>query len=205
MFLMIENPGVAPVESYTTIGLSTARGRADQIGQFGSGTKQAITLLLRKGIAVFVYLGNQKRLEFKVMKETIVDATGEKVACHRVVYRINKGAWKSTSWTLDMGSQDWDHVNMALREFVSNALDAVSRIKKLKERPQWAKGNLPEKETPDRVNIELTDNKRAKEGVTRVLLGRRGNPRYTVSRILEMEMGLEMGARITSSWTTVFC
>ena len=45
MFLMIANNGVAPVQSFTVLGVSTARGNSDKIGQFGSGAKHGLSLI----------------------------------------------------------------------------------------------------------------------------------------------------------------
>ena len=47
MFLRIQNPGVAPVEGFTLLGVSTTRdcGVEGAIGQFGSGNKHAINVL----------------------------------------------------------------------------------------------------------------------------------------------------------------
>ena len=52
MYLLVQNPGVAPVEGYTLLGVSTTRncGVAGTIGQFGSGAKHAINTLLRAGL-----------------------------------------------------------------------------------------------------------------------------------------------------------
>ena len=46
MFLCIQNPGVAPVEGFTLLGVSTTRdcGVEGTIGQFGSGNKHAINV-----------------------------------------------------------------------------------------------------------------------------------------------------------------
>ena len=52
MFLCVQNPGVAPVEGFTLLGVSTTRdcGVDGAIGQFGSGNKHAINVLLRAGL-----------------------------------------------------------------------------------------------------------------------------------------------------------
>ena len=54
MFLLVQNPGVAPVEGFTLLGVSTTRdcGVEGAIGQFGSGNKHAINVLLRAGLKV---------------------------------------------------------------------------------------------------------------------------------------------------------
>lgn len=141
MFLMIENEGVAPVESYTKLGVSTARG-SDKIGQFGTGNKHAILVCLRKGINPFIYCGRDK-LEFstapKIMGTKVYD---------EVQYSCNNKKMQDLNWSTDFGSIDWsEDMSMALREFVSNALDQTENI-----------------------NMELVEKPRAKSGYTRVFI-----------------------------------
>jgi hypothetical protein len=72
MYLLVQNPGVAPVEGYTLLGVSTTRncGVAGTIGQFGSGAKHAINTLLRVGLKLLIYCG-KTRLEFATREETV--------------------------------------------------------------------------------------------------------------------------------------
>ena len=72
--LLIQNPGAAPVEGYTLLGVSTTRncGVAGTIGQFGSGAKHAINTLLRAGLKLLIYCG-KTRLEFATRDDTIND------------------------------------------------------------------------------------------------------------------------------------
>jgi hypothetical protein len=65
MQLLIQNPGVSPIEGFLLLGVSMTRdcGVEGTIGQFGSGTKHAINVLLRAGLKVVVYCG-KTRLEF---------------------------------------------------------------------------------------------------------------------------------------------
>jgi hypothetical protein len=74
MYLMIQNVGVAPVEGYTVLGVSTTRdcGKANAIGQFGSGGKHSVNLLLRNGLPPVVFCGGL-RLEFYVVPEKVDD------------------------------------------------------------------------------------------------------------------------------------
>ena len=78
-YLLISNVGVAPVEGYTLLGMSTTRdcGVEGAIGMFGSGTKHAINLLLRLGITFWIYCG-LTRLEFFTEEEEINDGLGIK-------------------------------------------------------------------------------------------------------------------------------
>ena len=71
---MIQNAGVAPIEAYTMLGVSTTRdcGVEGTIGQFGSGTKHGINVLLRAGLKFYVYCGPTK-LEFFTRDEVVDD------------------------------------------------------------------------------------------------------------------------------------
>ena len=60
MFLCVQNPGVAPVEGFTLLGVSTSRGETGTIGQFGSGAKHAINTLLRAGLKLTIYCGKTR-------------------------------------------------------------------------------------------------------------------------------------------------
>lgn len=126
MFLMIENNGVAPVEAFTLLGDSGTRncGVTGVIGQFGSGTKHAINLLLRKGIEFHIYSG-KTRLEFFYERTNIQDANGGVREAKKVKCRLSgdKNRTIDCGWVLDFGALDWRETSMALREFVSNAID----------------------------------------------------------------------------------
>lgn len=126
MFLMIQNEGIAPVEAFTLLGDSGTRhcGVEGVIGQFGSGTKHAITLLLRKGIEFHIYSG-RTRLEFFSKSAKVRDANGELRDSFPVKCRLSgdKNRTIDCGWTLEFGALDWRETSMALREFVSNAID----------------------------------------------------------------------------------
>lgn len=152
--LLIQNFGEAPLEAYTTLGYSSSRGCDVDgvIGQFGTGNKLGITLCLREGLPVFVYCGTT-RLEFKVEPDTINDMGDQEV--NHVVYRKgNSKKWTRTGWTLDWGAIDWTSVDMALREFISNAIDRT----------------LKEDKDGQNLSVKIVDDgdRRAKAGVTRI-------------------------------------
>jgi hypothetical protein len=121
--LLIQNKGEAPVEAFTLLGASLSRSNDGLIGQFGSGAKLAITTLLRLGRKVTVYCG-LTRMEFKTKTITINDGIEEQQK--RQVYVQFGGTSKKKldlGWVLDFGAIDWKDVDMAYREFVSNAID----------------------------------------------------------------------------------
>jgi hypothetical protein len=152
MFLMIQNLGVAPVESFTLLGASGNRDNPETLGEYGSGNKLAVTALLRLGVDVTVYCGTT-RLVFGTRDD---EFNGNVIS--RVTVTENNRATRDLGWTLDWGAKDWTTASMALREFVSNALDA----------------HAPHTECvdPTEGDLQVTAKSimRAKDGYTRVFI-----------------------------------
>lgn len=166
-YLCIQNPGEAPVEGWTTLGVSTTRydGTTRTIGQFGSGNKQSINLLLRMGIQPIVYCG-LTRLEFFTEKMPVNDGLTEH-DFHKVMCRITgKIEDKSVNrvvdcgFTTEYGVQDWNNIDMALREFISNAIDRTER-QEGDFQPSLKNGHLS-------IFVVNQNKVRAKAGFTRV-------------------------------------
>ena len=97
------------------------------IGQFGSGNKHAINLLLRAGLKVVVYCG-KTRLDFQTRDDEIDDGLTRK-PIRRVMCKMGGTSTRTIDlgWVLDFGAIDWTDLGMALREFVSNAIDRTLR------------------------------------------------------------------------------
>jgi len=162
MFLLIQNPGVAPVEGYTLLGVSMTRncGTAGTIGQFGSGAKHAINTLLRAGLKLLIYCG-KTRLEFTTREETVNDGLMTK-SINRVVCKLGGTSSKTLDmgWCLDFGAIDWTDLSMALREFVANAIDRT--VREYDDfLPSLLNGEL-------RVAVVEDNTVRARDGFTRV-------------------------------------
>ena len=123
MKLLIQNKGIAPIEAFTLLGASLSRDDASLIGQFGSGAKLAITTLLRAGLGVTIFCG-KTRLDFKTKPITISDGIVEKEE-QQVFVQFGGTSKKKLDlgWTLGMGALDWRNTDMAIREFVANAID----------------------------------------------------------------------------------
>jgi hypothetical protein len=143
LYMMIRNPGVAPIEGFTMLGVSTTRFADVQgtIGSFGSGSKHACNLCLRHNIDPVIYCGTLG-LSFYTKSLPVDDGAGVDREFRRVCYRI-KGKTpdgksikrdEETSFTLEFGVRDWDDLAMGLREFVANALDRARREAMLKAR-----------------------------------------------------------------------
>lgn len=120
-YLLIRNKGLAPIQAFTILGLSTARGEAEKIGQFGSGSKHGILTLMRAGIAFSIFIGNDE------LKFYTVEAEMDGHAYKEVRFRW-QGEDHKTGMCLEFGALDWDNVRMSLREFICNALDQGEQI-----------------------------------------------------------------------------
>lgn len=119
MYLKISNPGICAIESFTVLGVGTSRGDDSKIGRFQTGSKNGVLVCLRHSINPEIYLGNEKVTFFT--EPLIVSDKKFSRVCYSYKDKIEK-----LSMTLDFGSHDWPVLSMAIREFVSNALDAVS-------------------------------------------------------------------------------
>ncbi len=136
LYIKIENPVNTPISSefWTIWGTTTKREVKNNdpriIGQFGSGGNHAVALCLRHGINPIIFNENQK-LEFYTQPIELESITGTEIQ-HQVVVqhsgKDNKG--KSVrkkevlNHTLSFGAIDWNDISFAMREFVSNAIDA---------------------------------------------------------------------------------
>jgi hypothetical protein len=152
---MIQNPGVAPIEGFTVFGLSSTRKDNNEqlIGQFGSGNKHAINLLLRKGAAPHVFLG-KRHLQFFAKPAVMQDELGS--TDYMTVNINDDGKITDLGFALEYGEIDWKNLSMALREFVSNAIDRTIReFNSYKH---------------DDLIVEMVEIPEGKEGVTRIFV-----------------------------------
>lgn len=116
MYLKITNPGICYPEAFTVLGVSTARGSDGKIGMFGSGAKMGINTCLRMGINPTIVSG-----DMMVTFDCVTKTMGEK-KFDQVVAVIN-GERKELGFATDFGAIDWNKIDYAIREFVSNAYD----------------------------------------------------------------------------------
>lgn len=133
LYLKIENPGVAPPEAFTLFGATTKRYTQNPliIGTFGSGNKHSTCLLLRESLNPVIFCGNLK-LSFYTKPRNVVGVTGKATEHRQVCVRYggkdagggSRSGEEELSVTLDYGTHDWHSMSLALREYVSNALDA---------------------------------------------------------------------------------
>ena len=163
-YLKIENVGVCPPEGFTVFGVSLAdtSNNSGVIGQFGSGSKHSVAVLLRNELSPVVFAGNLK-LEFSTRSQAVSDSQATK-QFSRVVVKyggtdasgVSRSSTEDLGFVLDYGKQDWNEVALAMREFVSNAID-----RSIRELGDWST-----------VKIEIVNEAqvRAKNGFTRVFI-----------------------------------
>ena len=84
-------------------------------------------MLLRAGLKVVVYCG-KTRLDFQTRDDEIDDGLIRKPV-KRVMCKMGGTSTRTIDlgWVLDFGAIDWTDLGMALREFVSNAIDRTLR------------------------------------------------------------------------------
>ena len=94
-YLKIENIGVCPAEGFTVLGVSLAdtTDRQGVIGQFGSGNKHGVAVLLRNELAPIVFAGTLK-LEFGTKPQVVGDGLAEKEFARVVVKYGGKRHWR---------------------------------------------------------------------------------------------------------------
>jgi len=133
------------------------------IGTFGSGSKHGVAVLLRNDLAPIVFAGTLK-MEFSTRPQTVSDNQASK-EFGRVVVKFggtdpmtgaNRSSTEDLGFVLDYGKHDWQEVDLALREFVSNAID-----RSIREKGDWSG-----------VKVEIVDDSqvRAKRDHTRVFV-----------------------------------
>lgn len=154
--LLIQNRGEAPTEAFTLLGASGSRGSDVEgvIGQFGTGAKHAINVLLRARLGLVIYCGTT-RLTFGT-RTIVVEDKEQQV----VTVKINNRKPIDLGWVLAFGGIDWNETRMALREFVANAIDRTLLLG----------DELAEARIKGDFTIEQTDVCRAKAGYTRIYI-----------------------------------
>ena len=174
-FLKIENPGVCPIEGFILLG-ATSKRLADNDSPYShrairqSGNKHAVNVLLRAKLFPVVFCGNH-RLEFGTKPGKMKALEGE-TGYNRVVVKHGGTDEDGTSVTYteelsqtdEYGVLDWNHLGMAFREFVINAIDAAIAVNR------QANGTV--KWPWEGVKVELVPEEkvRAKRGWTRVFV-----------------------------------
>jgi hypothetical protein len=116
--LSVSNAGVIPLSGIRLLGLSNKR--PDQIGQFGTGLKEAVALALRNGCKFWIFSGLD-RIDFSIQ-----DVDGHKEICFQLstgTERFAKGIWHPMGLSPKFGKQDWNSSWQVMREVICNAQD----------------------------------------------------------------------------------
>ncbi|MGL5005166.1 MAG: hypothetical protein ACRDAM_19670, partial [Casimicrobium sp.] len=115
MLTQIKSKGIFPLEVLQMMGLS-AKTNSNPIGQFGTGAKYAIAILLRTGHGVSLQRSCDKEpILFTLESEVFRDQS------YQSIYMHTRDAKIKLPFTSDYG-KSWD-VKMAFREMWSNMLD----------------------------------------------------------------------------------
>ena len=155
MFMMIQNTvsHIPTVNVMSTLGASTARGNDNKIGQFGSGFKYSLAVLARHGLldSLKICLGKDV-YTFFTRGEDGRDSAGRDVYIEKIYMKTQGGSTYDLNISVNFGAMDWTSVDMALREFVSNAID----------------GQIEHTGRASDVKIEPVEKNRAKDGFIRI-------------------------------------
>lgn len=124
LYLKVENPGFSPIDALLLYGVSSSRGDTNLLGQFGTGQKLGITQCLKSGHSPVVF-SNLLKVEYYT-KPKEVKGTVYNQVCYKISGKDENGKAvrrdECSSSVTEHGSLDWN-LEMALREFVSNAID----------------------------------------------------------------------------------
>lgn len=124
-FLKIRSLSRTNATDMFTLGVSTARGNAEKIGQFGTGSLMGTLLWMREYGDSPVFNLNGKRYEF----ESFPQKTEAGTVFHQVLLKEGRKKGVPMSIALEHGAIDWTKPEMALREWISNALDQGMTLK----------------------------------------------------------------------------
>lgn len=126
--IVFQNPGLIDLRAVQIMGLN-AKETKNPIGQFGTGLKYAIAVLLRNGCSVKIFRGFEECL-FSTQKESFRGKEFD------FVYMNNP--WQPLGFTLELGKH-WEPW-MAIRELESNVRDEGGKSFVSDELPQPSAG-----------------------------------------------------------------
>lgn len=146
-YLMIQNPvkSVPSIELMRLLGASSSRGNAERIGQFGSGFPYSLALLARYGLleGVKVCLGKDV-YTFELERHNVKDSGGRASIRSEIRMRKQNGASWDMGIDVEFGKNDWTDVRLAVREFVSNAIDGVYEFGGMPSQDVVLKSDIPD-------------------------------------------------------------
>lgn len=117
-YIIIQNKGELPIWGMRLLGLSNKS--EQQIGKFGTGLKESIAMLARKGLFPIIFSGTT-RIDFSVQ---MIDDQQE--ICFQLSESRGKfaaGEWHGLGIHPNFGHHDWNNAWMVFREIICNAVD----------------------------------------------------------------------------------
>lgn len=117
-YVKIVSKSVTTPEDMFTLGVSTSRGKADKIGQFGSGTLLGTLAWMRAYGTSPIFMINGKKVVFETKE--ILKSDGEPF---KQVLMCHSRKKNPLNVALEYGTLDWPTACLGLREWISNAID----------------------------------------------------------------------------------
>jgi|APGre2960657373_1045057.scaffolds.fasta_scaffold02405_1 hypothetical protein len=117
-YVKIVSKSVTTPEDMFTLGVSTSRGKADKIGQFGSGTLLGTLAWMRAYGTSPIFMINGKKVVFETKE--ILKSDGEPF---KQVLMCHSRKKAPLNVALEYGTLDWPTACLGLREWISNAID----------------------------------------------------------------------------------
>jgi hypothetical protein len=126
-YIRVENPVkvVPSMEMLRILGASSSREDAERIGQFGTGTPFSWALLVRKGIKSKHCMGKDV-YTIETKGSVAKTSRGEDFEIQELILRKQNGPTVNLGISTEFGALDWTDETMALREFISNAIDGAT-------------------------------------------------------------------------------
>jgi len=125
-YVKIASVSITTPEDLFTLGVSTSRGKADKIGQFGSGTLLGTLAWMRAYGKSPIFMVNGQKITFQTRQ--VLKSDGETFT---QVLLCNGRKKTPINVALEYGELDWKTPCLGLREWISNALDAGALPKDL--------------------------------------------------------------------------
>lgn len=177
-FLEINTPHSLNELDLTTMGSSEKRSDPTKIGQFGSGLKYALALLLREGVGVEIYVKNsQGVIDHYLLGFHEITNGGKSVSVLKFIKNGEKELY--TGFSIELG-YNWD-LWMAYRELYSNMKDEGGNLRIITDKGIDPLGN------EDRTSIRLSWNSKIHKSWDDVV--RKDYKRYINSQDYSFQQG----------------
>lgn len=123
--IIFKNDGIIPLDAFTVFGMSAKPGSKNPIGKFGTGLKYAVSVTLRLGGSVKLFVGGTE-YKFYTHDESFRGVKFSKVFMSRRHGFTSKWSKQKLPFTTELGKH-WEPW-MAVRELEANTRDEVNGI-----------------------------------------------------------------------------